>query len=69
MSDTRTFRSRHYLRMRGEVIGKERVSDDITLREVMEDLLAEPVRSIVECLQDGVHIGFNIRGRLRLRTA
>lgn len=35
----------------------------------MEGLLAEPVRSIVECLQDGVHIGFNIRGDLRLRTA
>jgi len=46
------FRSRHYLRTRGKVIAATRVGDEDALKWVLQDLVAEPVKLIVERLQD-----------------
>ncbi|GAB0139112.1 hypothetical protein EsDP_00007327 [Epichloe bromicola] len=46
------FRSRHYLRTRGELIAETRVGDEDALKLVLQDLVAEPVKLIIERLQD-----------------
>ncbi|KAK3940944.1 hypothetical protein QBC46DRAFT_363713 [Diplogelasinospora grovesii] len=50
------FRSRHYLRTRGEMIAASRVADEEALKSVLQDILAEPVKAIVERIKDEDHI-------------
>ena len=68
LADIRAFRSRHYLGARGEVIGKKRAGDEDTLKDIMKDLIAEPVESIIGRLH-GVDIGFNVRGGITFENS
>ena len=46
------FRSRNYLQNRGEEVAVVRVADENSLVMVLRDILAEPIRLIVESLKD-----------------
>ncbi|KAH6632803.1 hypothetical protein F5144DRAFT_621488 [Chaetomium tenue] len=69
-AQTEAFRSLHYLKTRGQVIGRMRVGDEDALRLVLQDLVAEPVTSIVERFQDedAVKAEFDIGAGITLKT-
>jgi len=64
------FRSRHYLRTRGKVIAATRVGDEDALKWVLQDLVAEQVKWIVERLQDedDIKAEFDIGGGIAFET-
>lgn len=67
---TEAFRSRHYLRTRGQVIAAKRVGDEYALGLVLQDLVAELVTSIVERFQeeDAVKAEFDIGAGIAFET-
>ncbi|KAK4247704.1 hypothetical protein C7999DRAFT_41034 [Corynascus novoguineensis] len=67
---TEAFKNRSYLRTRGDVIAERRVGDEDALKLVLEDLVVEPVTSIIERLQDedGVKAKFNIGAGIAFET-
>lgn len=67
---TQAFRSRHYLRTRGTVIGAKRVGDEDALKLALQDLVAEPVSLIMERLQDedSIRAEFDIGGGIAFET-
>lgn len=69
-AQTQAFRSRHYLKTRGQVIAATRVGDEDALRLVLQDLVAEPVTSIVERFQDedAVKAEFDIGAGIAFET-
>ena len=68
---TGAFRSRHYLRTRGEVIAERGLADEEAMKFVLPDVLAEPVKLIIGRLgdEDSIKAEFDIGRALRSKPA
>ncbi|KAK4140752.1 uncharacterized protein C8A04DRAFT_39662 [Dichotomopilus funicola] len=69
-ADTRTFMNRAYLRSRGEVIHRRRLTTAEALEQILLDFVAEPVTAIVERFRDvdDITSAFNIGAGIAFKT-